>query len=198
MSQTAVHVRPAGPADEPQAVGVITLAFAADPMVRWAFPDPGTYLNLMPDFVRAFGGNGLAHGATHLVDGGLGAAMWLPPGVQPDSDTMMSMTQRYIRADRVDDMMQVLAQMDKYHPVDDCWYLPLIGVDPLAQGRGCGAALLRYALQSCDRDGIAAYLESSNPRNISLYERHGFERLGTIQAGASPTMVPMLRRPRRQ
>ena len=147
MSQTAIHVRPADPADEPQAVGVITLAFAADPMARWAFPDPRTYLNLMPDFVRAFGGNGLAHGATHLVDGRLGAAMWLPPGVQPDSDTMMSMTQRYIRADRMDDMMQV---------------------------------------------------ESSNPRNISLYERHGFEGLGTIQAGASPTMVPMLRRPRRQ
>lgn len=81
MSRTAIHVRRADPADEPQAVGVITLAFAADPMPRWAFPDPQTYLNPMPDFVRAFGGNGLTHGATHLVDGGLGAAMWLPPGV---------------------------------------------------------------------------------------------------------------------
>jgi ribosomal protein S18 acetylase RimI-like enzyme len=60
---------------------------------------------------------------------------------------------------------------------------------------GYGSALLRYALQQCDRDGVAAYLESSNPRNISLYERHGFAKLGSIQAGTSPTMVPMLRRP---
>ena len=197
MSVTPIHVRPAAPADAQQAISVITLAFAADPMVRWAFPDPVTYLTVMPDFVRAFGGNGLTHGATHLVDGGFGAAMWLPPGVEPESDTMMSMTERYILGDRMGDMMQVFEQMEKHHPAGDCWYLPLIGVDPLAQGRGCGAALLRFALQRCDQDGIAAYLESSNPRNITLYERHGFERLGVIQAGTSPTMVPMLRRPQR-
>jgi hypothetical protein len=43
---------------------------------------------------------------------------------------------------------------------------------------------------------LPAYLESSNPRNISLYERHGFEIIGLIQAGGSPTLTPMLRRPR--
>jgi hypothetical protein len=31
---------------------------------------------------------------------------------------------------------------------------------------------------------------------VPLYERHGFEVLGSIQAGSSPTVVPMLRRPR--
>jgi hypothetical protein len=41
-----------------------------------------------------------------------------------------------------------------------------------------------------------AYLESSNPRNITLYKRHGFELLGTIQIGTSPSIAPMLRRPR--
>ncbi len=58
--------------------------------------------------------------------------------------------------------------------------------------------LLRHQLKICDRDGALAYLESSNPRNIALYERHGFEALGRIQAGTSPTMVPMLRKPRRR
>jgi|SRR5687767_2347424 len=193
----AVDVRAAGPADEGLVIGVITLAFASDPMVRWGFPDPATYLAVMPDFVRAFGGNGFAHGAAHLVDGGWGAAMWLPPGVHPESETMMSLTDRHMPAERLDDMMQVFTQMDKYHPREDCWYLPLIGVDPSCQGRGYGSALLSYALSRCDRDGVPAYLESSNPRNISLYERHGFARLGAIQAGGSPTMVPMLRRPRR-
>jgi hypothetical protein len=41
-----------------------------------------------------------------------------------------------------------------------------------------------------------AYLESTNPKNIPLYERHGFEVLGTIQVGTSPAVCPMLRRPR--
>ena len=192
-----VDVRPAVPADEPLVIGVITLAFSTDPMARWAFPDPATYLAAMPAFARAFGCNGFALGAAHLIEGGQGAAMWLPPGVQPDAETMNALTERYVPRDQLDDMMKVFTQMESYHPSDDCWYLPMIGVDPSCQGRGYGSALLRYALPQCDRDGVAAYLESSNPRNISLYERHGFERLGLIQAGTSPTMVPMLRRPRR-
>ena len=55
---------------------------------------------------------------------------------------------------------------------------------------------MRQALAACDRDGTAAYLESTNPENISLYQRHGFEVLGRIQVGASPPIFPMLRPPR--
>jgi hypothetical protein len=55
-----------------------------------------------------------------------------------------------------------------------------------------------HATEICDRDGVLAYLESSNLRNVPLYERHGFEAMGTIQAGGSPTIVPMLRKPRKR
>jgi ribosomal protein S18 acetylase RimI-like enzyme len=55
---------------------------------------------------------------------------------------------------------------------------------------------MRHATERCDRDGLPAYLESSNPRNISLYQRHGFEVVGRIQAGTSPVMTPMYRKPR--
>jgi hypothetical protein len=55
---------------------------------------------------------------------------------------------------------------------------------------------MRYALERCDRDGIAAYWESSDPRNVPFYRRHGFEPIGTIQAGSSPPLTPMLRKAR--
>jgi len=71
----------------------------------------------------------------------------------------------------------------------------MIGVDPPYQGRGYGAALLKYGLEQCDRDHAAAYLASTNPRNVPLYQRHGFEVLGKIQVGSSPPLVPMLRAP---
>jgi GNAT superfamily N-acetyltransferase len=67
---------------------------------------------------------------------------------------------------------------------------------PCRQGQGHGSALLRHALERCDRDHLPAYLDATNPRNISLYERHGFERLGRIQVGTSPPLVPMLRKAR--
>lgn len=191
-----IDVRSANDSDQQAVIDVITLAFSSDPMARWAFPDPVKYLAVMPDVTRAFGGNGFAHGTVHLVDGGLAAAMWLPPGVDPDSDRLAALTEKHVPEDRLGDMMRVFEQMGSFHPTDPCWYLPMIGVDPACQGRGYGSALMRYATERCDRDGVAAYLESSNPRNIPLYERHGFEIIGSIQVGTSPTLVPMLRQPR--
>ena len=88
-------------------------------------------------------------------------------------------------------------QMGRYHPSEPHWYLPLFGVDPFHQGKGYGAALMQHALIPCDRDHTLAYLESTNPKNIPLYERHGFELLDTVQVGASPHIFPMLRTPRR-
>jgi GNAT superfamily N-acetyltransferase len=187
------EVRRAAGDDEGAVIDVITLAFSTDPMARWAFPDPTKYLALMPALARAFGGNAFEQGSAHLVAGGYGAAMWLPPGVEPDVDTLMQMSREHVPDDRQDDMMQVFEQMDAYHPKDPCWYLPMIGVDPAAQGRGYGSALLQFALEQIDRAGAPAYLESSNPRNVPLYERHGFTAIGTIQAGTSPALVPMLR-----
>jgi ribosomal protein S18 acetylase RimI-like enzyme len=193
---STIDVRPATEIDQQAVIDVITLAFSTDPMARWAFPNPVTYLAVMPDLARAFGGNGFAHGTAHLVEGGLAAAMWLPPGVDPDSDRLMALSEKHVPPDRLGDMMQVFEQMGSFHPSAPCWYLPLIGVDPASQGRGYGSALLRYATDGCDRDGTVAYLESSNPRNIPLYQRHGFEIIGSIQVGTSPTLVPMLRQPR--
>ena len=189
-------VRPANDRDQAVVVGVITLAFSTDPMARWSFPDPATYLTAMTEFVPAFGGRGFAHGTVHVIDGGLGAAMWLPPDVHPDSDRLMAISEQYVPNQNLPDMMKVFEQMEAYHPSEPCWYLPLIGVDPSCQGRGYGSALLKYALEQCDRDGTVAYLESTSEKNIPLYERHGFEILGRIQVGTSPTLTPMLRRPR--
>ena len=190
-----IDVHSAGSEIEQQAViAVITLAFSSDPMTRWAFPDPATYLAVMPQMARAFGGNGFAHGAAHLTAGGTAAAMWLPPGIQPDSEALATLVAKHTPEEQQADMERVFAQMETHHPSEPCWYLPLIGVDPLCQGRGYGSALLRHALEQCDREGMPAYLESSNPRNIPLYQRYGFEIIGTIQAGTSPTVVPMRRR----
>lgn len=192
---STVDVRAASEKEQQAVIDVITLAFSTDPMARWAYPDPHTYLAIWPETIKAFGSNAFAHGTVHLVDGGGAAAMWLPPGVQPDSERLELLTERHSPPERQADMSQVFEQMNGFHPQRPCWYLPLIGVDPTSQGLGYGSALLRYALDHVDRTGALAYLESSNPRNIPLYERHGFEVLGSIQAGSSPTIVPMMRRP---
>ena len=183
-------------ADEASAIDTVVLAFAADPMTRWTWPDAHEYLTSMPSMVRAFAGGAFLHQGAHCTDGYAGTALWLPPTVHPDEEAMTQLFQRTVSASIRNDLFGVLEQMGKYHPSDSHWYLPLIGVDPAHQNQGHGGALMAYALEQCDRDHLPAYLESTNPRNMPLYLRHGFEALGTIQVGTSPPMVPMLRRPR--
>lgn len=50
-------------------------------------------------------------------------------------------------------------------------------------------------LACIDEDHLHPYLESSNPANISLYRRHGFEVIREVRVGGSPPSIPMLRPP---
>jgi ribosomal protein S18 acetylase RimI-like enzyme len=195
MSMTEIRV--GTPADEAAGVAVVVLAFADDPVARWCWPGPAQYLAHFPAFVRAFGGKAFTHGSAFLAEGYAGAALWLPPGVEPDGETMMALLEDTTPPARRGDIAALLEQMERYHLREPHWYLPLIGVDPAGQGRGVGAALMRHALAACDREGSAAYLEANNPKNVPFYERHGFELLGTIESGSSPPLFAMLRMARR-
>jgi ribosomal protein S18 acetylase RimI-like enzyme len=89
--------------------------------------------------------------------------------------------QESLTAERLEEVPGVFERMGRYHPAEPHRYLPVIGVDPAHQGRGYGSALVRHALLQCDKDYVAAYLESSNPANVPLCERHGFIVLGTVK-----------------
>lgn len=65
------------------------------------------------------------------------------------------------------------------------------------QGEGLGTALIGSALDRCDREGRAAYLEASSARSRLLYERLGFEAAGEpLLLPDGPHMWPMWREPR--
>jgi len=190
-------VETAGKDARAKAMSTILLGFAADPVARFFFPDPAQYLEMGARFMAAFGGRAFDHGTAFIADGGKAVALWLPPGVSPDEETMGAIAEEAIalRPALAEAAGGVFEGMAKYHPHEPHWYLPLIAADPNWIGQGLGAALMKHALAKSDADGVIAYLESSNPRNISLYERHGFRAIGRIQSGNSPTLTPMLREP---
>lgn len=194
---TAMTVRSASRQEQDAVSAVITLAFSTDPMARWSLRDSQTYLKVMPELIHAFGDAAYASDSAYVSDEFGGAALWLPPGVEPDVQTLDQLIRANADPSILADVDAVFEAMAEHHPKAPHWYLPLIGTDPARQGQGIGNALLHHALARCDRDGVEAYLESSNPRNISLYRRHGFEILSTLQFGSSPVLTPMRRPPRR-
>jgi len=124
-------------------------------------------------------------------------ALWLPPGEKAltrlelvrMAPTLPSFGARVVR------VLAVLDHMDRKHPREPHWYLFIVGSDPARRGQGHGRAVIAPVLEECDRDGLPAYLESSNPDNVPYYARFGFEVTGELSLAGSPPLIPMWREP---
>jgi GNAT superfamily N-acetyltransferase len=182
--------------DRERVYATLLLAFAADPPVRWAFRDPARFLASWPPFMVAFADEAFGHGTAYATADFAAVALWLPPGVHSDDEAMATLAYDGVSEAMRTDLDGFFGLMGVFHPTLDHWYLPMIGVDPAAQGRGLGSQLLRHGLAAVDRAGMPAYLEATSPRSRDLYARHGFAELGVIQHGSSPPMFPMLRNAR--
>lgn len=191
------EVRSARQEEAGRLAATLTLAFCSDPVARWVMVDADQFLRVMTVLVGPFGGRAaLDHGSAHVVGDFLGAAVWVPPGVHVDDEGIGDVFGRYVDQPRLGEIYATFEKMSEYHPREPHWYLPLIGVDPAYQRRGLGSALLKHALRVCDQERSLAYLESTSPASLSLYQRHGFEVIGEITVGNSPPLFPMVRRPR--
>ena len=185
------------PEDKSRLMQTIVLGFSADPMARWASPHAAVYLDRRDEFFDAFGGAAFDHGTAFVADDGAAVATWLPPGVEPDHERMDAILTEQTPDSRKDEMAELFARMEEFRLREPHWYLPLIAADPARQGQGLGTALMEAAIARIDADGRPAYLDSSNPRNIPLYKRFGFEPIGEIKTRTSPAQVPMVRKGRR-
>jgi GNAT superfamily N-acetyltransferase len=183
-------------AEVDHAIATLVLAFGTDPVARWMYDDPHQYLLHIPRLFRALGASSFEAGAAERTEDGLGVAIWLPPGVHGDDAALETVIAESIAAEKQAEIAAIFERTEHCRPTERHWYLSLIGVEALRRNKGCGAALLQHRLRQCDREHLPAYLWSSNPLNTSLYKRHGFETLGTIQIGSSPSIFPMLRHAR--
>jgi GNAT superfamily N-acetyltransferase len=196
MIRPSTEIRSATPDEMPHAVAAIVAAFLTDPVARFAWPTPYDHLQSMPLATREFAGGSFQHGTAFVSADFCGTALWLPPGVHPNGEALEKVFRDTAKREHLDDLLATFEKMEQSHPEEAHWYLPLIGVEPNAQGKGLGAQLMRHAVARCDQERELAYLEASNRRNIALYLRFGFEVMGEIQIGAGPLVTPMLRRPR--
>jgi len=192
----ALDIRSVTRLDKDRCEAAMTIAFSTDPVARWAWPDPLQYISTFMPLVTLFGGKSHDHGSAHVIGDFVGVAQWLPPGIQPDDEPIGELFRQNMVEPRLSEVLSLFEQMADFHPAEPHWYLPLIGIDPMFQGRGYGSRLMQHALVACDRDHQPAYLEATCPANRSLYERHGFRVLGEIISGDSPPLFPMLREAR--
>ena len=164
-------------ADLEDLVDALSDSFVEDPMFNWLFPNTQLYPHFFRMLIKDVC---LPRGIVHLEEQGRAAALWLPPEQRLRIAPRLQLLRfgfKLLRKNGLRPVWRVLRQgavFARHHPVEPHYYLQFIGCCRRDQGQGIGAALLKQGLRICDERGMPAYLECSNPRNISLYERHGF------------------------
>lgn len=190
-----VDVHHATAADVTAIASTLAAAFYHDPVFTWCYPDAERRRQILPSWFRAVLETNLPHGEIYTTRSDVGAAVWVPPGVEDDeqlSDNLGDISGEYAAS-----LFGAFELMGEHHPRDLHHYLFLLGTRPDWQGKGIGTALMRPVLDLCDRDAMPAYLEATSEHNLRLYLRHGFEVAGEIKLPNGPCMWPMWRRPRK-
>jgi GNAT superfamily N-acetyltransferase len=181
-------------------VDALSDSFTEDPMFNWLFPTTTLYPHFFRMLVKDVY---LPRGIVHIDDEGRAAALWLPPEQRKKMAPRLRLLRfglKVFHQNGLRPLWRVLRQgsiFAKHHPVEPHYYLQFIGCYRQDQGQGIGAALLKQGIRICDERGMPAYLECSNPRNVPLYERHGFVVRGKQAVGKNgPTAWFMWRDPR--
>jgi ribosomal protein S18 acetylase RimI-like enzyme len=89
--------------------------------------------------------------------------------------------------------MATMEAMEKNHPREQHFYLTFIAVSPQYHGIGLGSRILKATLKQIDAAGMPAYVESSNPKNATFYERGGFVAQKNIAPVDAPPLIAMWR-----
>lgn len=196
---TAVH---ATRADVPAVIDAVIDAFRDDPVQRWVFRGADLDAGLRALFTHLVEGY-FAVGHAYLVSdpgGVVGAGLWEPPdrsSLPEERIAELLADLAPILGDHLGAVMGELARTYEYRPAEPHLYLGILGVVSRAQSGGFGTALIAPVLAECDRMGMLAHLESSNPRNVPFYLRHGFEVVDAFHCGGDgPVMTIMTRQPR--
>ena len=124
-----------GKLEQRRALDTLVVAFSADPVERWLYPEAYQYLTHFPAFLSAFGGKAFAEEIVWRLGAYSGVALWLPPHVDLDGDAIVAVLTDTVAPEKHEDAFAVLGQMDDAHPKSPHWYLPWCGVDPAVQGR---------------------------------------------------------------
>lgn len=184
------------------AAAVLGEAFTTDPVFGWLLQGREDLLRRLTLVFTAFAAGALRkpNAQVLVTPERTAAAIWLPPGGwRTPTREVLRHGPKLVRAfgTATPRALSLLTRVEKHHPSEPHWYLEAIGTIPSARGQGIGPKVLTPVLEQCDAAGLPAYLESSNPRNIGFYERHGFVRrpLFDLPTGC-PVITPMWREPR--
>lgn len=192
-----MSIRPLRHTEIATAAGTLALAFDGDPLFRYFFPDAKDRAKWLRWFHRrALGEAHAVNGAFVLETGPQTGILGLyPPGRWPPKVRDLVGATPFppgIPPWRLlVDGIPIEQRMHRLHPHAPHVYVYVLGVHPSLRGRGLGGVLLRHAGAIAKAAGVVSHLETSNPENLGLYRRFGFEVKNEIDSHGGPPVWTM-------
>jgi GNAT superfamily N-acetyltransferase len=171
--------REATAADRDRVVDTVVTAFRADPAFRFFFPDESTYDRQAAAFAGHLFDRRVGRGTVWVLADGAAVTMWDPPGDDP-ADSVSTMDLSPDAKARLENFDTVVGAA---LPPGPFWYLGVVATHPRHAGRRLGRSLMAVGLERAAADGLPAYLETANPRNVDRYAGVGWEVVASVDAG---------------
>ena len=200
MTAATIEVRRATTADVPLLGRVLADAFTDDPVWKWLIPEAASRRpERLRTFFTAMAASYVRRGKHAYLANGSAAALWAAPDagwalpfveiLRQTPAALASFGPRTLRA------LRSQLQVEARHPAEPPhWYLGYLGAVSARRGQGLGGRLLDEVLAVADGQHRAGYLESSNERNLTLYQRKGFQVVEEIRLlGSGPPVWRMWR-----
>jgi GNAT superfamily N-acetyltransferase len=203
------EVRPATVGDLDLVAGIAAAGFYDDPMMSWLLQDGDRRRSQLTVMFRGLAEDCVPDRGHVLLADDSSVCLWRDPtfdhhaedsGDRGDGEDGAEAEAEAEHPSPFDDDEQarfgiLRTAMHEAHPTEVHWYLNVVATRPSERSRGLGAAVLAPILARADADGLPCYLESTNPRNRTLYYRNGFEDLGDIHLDDGVSMRRMWRLP---
>lgn len=183
---------------------LLAKAFLQDPLYEYAFPERESRASLSCWEMRGLLRYGLRFGEVIAPASMVGCAVWLPPGQTDFTEVRMAEVGmlglgKHIGQEaekRLGQFNEVTEVVHRRLVPSPHWYLLVLGIDPVFQGEGLGGGLVLPMLARADVTRHSIYLETTNPRNLPFYQKHGFEpRFHERLGPGGPTVWYMVRAP---
>ena len=195
-------IRLAERSDLPLLTETLTQSFSDDPVINWFIRQDEHREEAIRDNMRFILDWFYPAGGVYTSEDCGACSIWIPQGYvegQLTEEERRRLDKRKASWTTEEGLwrLDLLIKLEEEKkPSYPHWELGYIGVRPELQGKGVGSALLEHMLTRLDEINVPAYLESSNPVNQPLYERHGFRVIDSIPLPDGPTMMCMLRNPK--
>lgn len=183
-----IHIRNATSDDIVGAARTLAAAFDEYQWTRWSVPSYD-YTKRLTELQGIFLRHALDCGLVLVDEANVSVAAFLPPYAPEPSHSHQVRIEQLLG-----DRLPALLAARLPQPPPGSWNLATVGVHPENWGNGAASALLSEGIRRIEESYSADIaLETSDPRNVRLYARHGFEVTATTAIPSGPTVFSMLR-----